>query len=292
MYSAIQANKRNTAIIMAVFLLIIGGLGVLAGYICGDYGVTVTIVIIAALYTLFEYFMASRLAITMSGGREIAKQDCPDLWNAVENLAIASGLPMPRVFIIDDPAPNAFATGRDPQHAYVAATTGLLKIMDKRELTSVMAHEMSHVKNYDIRVSMIVFGLVSAVGLVSDLFLRISWLGSDDDDDHNSGAMMIFGLVAAALAPLIAGLVQLAISRQREYLADSSGALLTRDPDGMVMALVKLQQNAQPMRQQSTAMAHLYINNPLRPGFFGNLLSTHPPLNDRIIRLEQMGKGM
>lgn len=295
MYSAIRANKRNTVIIMAVFLLLIGGLGWLAGWLYGSYSITIAIIVIAALYALFEYFAASRLAVAISGGREITKRDNPLLWNTVENLAITAGLPMPRVFIIDDPAPNAFATGRDPQHAYVAATTGLLEIMDKRELASVMAHEMSHVRNYDIRVSMIVFGLVSAVGLVSDLFLRISLFGSDSDDndnDNDNGSLMIFGIVVAVLAPLIAAMVQLAISRQREYLADSSGALLTRDPEGLIMALNKLQQNSRPMRRQSTATAHLYINNPLRSGFFSNLLSTHPPLNDRIARLQQMGSSM
>lgn len=293
MYSAVEANKRNTVIIMMVFLLIIGGLGALLGYLYGSYSITVVVVIIAACYTLFEYFAASQIAITMSGGREITKQDNPLLWNAVENLAIADGLPMPRVFIIDDPAPNAFATGRDPQHSYVAATTGLLQIMDKRELTAVMAHEMSHVKNYDIRVSMIVFGLVSAVSLVADLFMRMAWFGGDgDSDDDNGSAMLIFGIVAAVLAPIAAALVQLAVSRQREYLADSSGALLTRDPEGLAMALAKLQQYGRPMRKQSTAMAHLYINNPLRPGFFSRIFSTHPPIEDRIARLQKMGGQM
>lgn len=280
--------------IMAVFLLIIGGLGALIGYIYDSYSLTVMILIVAAIYALFEYFAASRLAIAMSGGREITKKDNPLLWNVVENLAIADGLPMPRVFIIDDPSPNAFATGRDPKHSYVAATTGLLQIMDKRELTGVMAHEMSHVKNYDIRVSMIVFGLVSAVGIISDLFIRLSWFGGgdNDNDDDNGTIMMIFGIVAAVLAPIIAALVQLAVSRQREYLADSSAALLTRDPEGLASALGKLQQAGRPMRRQNTAMAHLYINNPLRPGFFSRLFSTHPPIEDRIARLQKMGGKM
>ena len=294
MYSAIRANKRNTVMIMAVFLLIIGGLGALIGYIYNSYSLTAMILIVAAIYALFEYFAASRLAIAMSGGREITKKDNPLLWNVVENLAIADGLPMPRVFIIDDPSPNAFATGRDPKHSYVAATTGLLQIMDKRELTGVMAHEMSHVKNYDIRVSMIVFGLVSAVGIISDLFIRLSWFGGgdNDNDDDNGTIMMIFGIVAAVLAPIMAALVQLAVSRQREYLADSSAALLTRDPEGLASALGKLQQAGRPMRRQNTAMAHLYINNPLRPGFFSRLFSTHPPIEDRIARLQKMGGKM
>ena len=292
MYSAIRANKRNTVIIMMVFLLLIGGLGALAGYLYDDYFITGLVLFIAIIYALIEYFAASRMAISMAGGREIKKQDNPTLWNVVENLAIANGQPMPRVFIIDDPSPNAFATGRNPQHSYVAATTGLLQLMDKRELTGVMAHEMSHVKNYDIRVSMIVFGLVSAVAFISDFFMRMAWFGGDSDDDDNGSAMLIFGLVAAILAPIVAGLVQLAVSRQREYLADSSAALLTRDPEGLAMALRKLQANSRPMRRQNTAMAHLYINNPLRSGFFSRIFSTHPPIEDRITRLQKIGGEM
>lgn len=292
MYSAIRANKRNTVIIMMVFLLLIGGLGALAGYLYDDHFITGIVLFIAIIYALIEYFAASRMAISMAGGREIKKQDNPTLWNVVENLAIANGQPMPRVFIIDDPSPNAFATGRNPQHSYVAATTGLLQLMDKRELTGVMAHEMSHVKNYDIRVSMIVFGLVSAVAFISDFFMRMAWFGGDSDDDDNGSAMLIFGLVAAILAPIVAGLVQLAVSRQREYLADSSAALLTRDPEGLAMALRKLQANSRPMRRQNTAMAHLYINNPLRSGFFSRIFSTHPPIEDRIARLQKIGGEM
>lgn len=292
MYSAIRANKRNTVIIMMVFLLLISGLGALAGYLYDDYFITGIVLFVAIIYALIEYFAASRMAISMAGGREIKKQDNPTLWNVVENLAIANGQPMPRVFIIDDPSPNAFATGRNPQHSYVAATTGLLQLMDKRELTGVMAHEMSHVKNYDIRVSMIVFGLVSAVAFISDFFMRMAWFGGDSDDDDNGSAMLIFGLVAAILSPIVAGLVQLAVSRQREYLADSSAALLTRDPEGLAMALRKLQANSRPMRRQNTAMAHLYINNPLRSGFFSRIFSTHPPIEDRIARLQKIGGEM
>lgn len=295
MYSAIKANKRNTVIIMAVFLMIISALGFLAGYLWDDYFITIMVIVIAAIYALIEYFAASRMAIAISGGHEITKADNPVLWNTVENLAIASGMPMPRVFIIDDPAPNAFATGRDPRHSYVVATTGLLQIMDKRELTGVMAHEMSHVQNYDIRVSMIVFGLVAAIGLMSDILLRMTFLGGRDrnnDNKSSSPVFLILGLVAAILAPIIAALVQLAVSRQREYLADSSAALLTRDPEGLASALSKLQQHSQPMRKQNADMAHMYISNPLKPGLFSRMFSTHPPIGDRIARLQQMGGQM
>lgn len=292
MYSAIKANKRNTVMIMAVFLLIIGVIGFFTGMICEDYSVTVIILIIATIYAVTEYFAASRMAIAVSGGRQIQKQDNPLLWNVVENLSIAEGLPMPKVYIIDDPAPNAFATGRDPQHSYVAATTGLLQIMDKRELTGVMAHEMSHVKNYDIRVDMIVYGLVSAIGLLADIFMRMTIFGGHDDDDDSGGSanifLIAFSLIVAIIAPLVAGLVKLAVSRQREYLADASGALMTRDPEGLASALAKLEQNARPMRRQNSATAHMYIANPLKKSLSGNLFSTHPPIEDRIARLMDM----
>lgn len=292
MYSAIKANKRNTVMIMAVFLLIIGVIGFFTGMICEDYSVTVIILIIATIYAVTEYFAASRMAIAVSGGRQIQKQDNPLLWNVVENLSIAEGLPMPKVYIIDDPAPNAFATGRDPQHSYVAATTGLLQIMDKRELTGVMAHEMSHVKNYDIRVDMIVYGLVSAIGLLADIFMRMTIFGGHDDDDDSGGSanifLIVFSLIVAIIAPLVAGLVKLAVSRQREYLADASGALMTRDPEGLASALAKLEQNARPMRRQNSATAHMYIANPLKKSLSGNLFSTHPPIEDRIARLMEM----
>ena len=282
MYSAISANKRNTVIIIMVFMLIIGGLGLLAGYSYGDSSITIAVIVISAIYALIQYFAAGRLAVSISGGREIKKADNPGLWNTVENLAIADGLPMPRVFIIDDPAPNAFATGRDPEHAYVAATTGILAIMDKRELTAVMAHEMSHVKNYDILVNMIVFGLVSAIGMISDIFIRIS-LFSRSDNNRNGNPMIIIAMI---LAPIVAALVQLAVSRQREYLADASGALLTRDPEGLANALRKLEQYGKPMKRQNTATAHLFFNNPMKSGgFFAKMFSTHPPIEDRVNRL-------
>lgn len=284
MYRAISANKRNTVIIMAVFLLIIGGLGWLAGAIYDDSRMTIIIVIIAAVYALFQYFAASRIALAVNGAHEIQKKDNPELYRIVENLSITDGLPMPKVYIMVDPAPNAFATGRDPKHASVAVTTGLLDIMDKRELGAVLAHEMSHVKNYDILVSMIVFGLVSAIGMICDLFMRIAFYG---DKDSRDSRMMLFGLAAAIIAPLVSLAVQMSISRQREYLADASGSLATRDPEGLAMALEKLKGNARPMQKQNTATAHLFFANPLRAGFFSRIFSTHPPLDERIARLRQ-----
>ena len=294
MYSAIRANKRNTVIIMAVFVALIGVLGYLVGYLADDMTYAVVILICGGVYALIEYFAASSQIIRMSGAVPIKREDNPTLWNTVENLAMTDGLSMPKVYIIDDPAPNAFATGRDPEHASVAATTGLLDLMDKRELNGVMAHELSHVKNYDIRVSMIVFGLTCAIGYISDMLLRVSFYGSGrrSNDDDNNGGGLILGLVGAILAPIVAAFVQLAVSRQREYLADASGALLTRDPDGLASALAKLESNSRPMKRQNNEMAHLYINNPLKSGGISKLFSTHPPIVDRIKRLEDMRDRM
>jgi heat shock protein HtpX len=282
-YKAIAANQRNTVLIMVIFLALIGGLGWVVSYMYGNPWIVVWTLVVAVFYAVLEYFISARMAMAINGGKEIAKQDAPELWRTVENLAIAEGLQMPRVFIIDDSAPNAFATGRNPKHAMVAATTGLLNIMDKRELTAVMAHEMGHVKNYDILVSMIVFGLVSVISLVCDIILRITLFSSSD---NKNPVVMLVGLAALIIAPIVAILVQFAVSRQREYLADASSAMTTRDSEGMIMALTKLRDHAQPMRKQNTSTAHLYIANPLKKGFFSKIFSTHPPLDERIARLQ------
>jgi heat shock protein HtpX len=194
-------------------------------------------------------------------------------------------MPTPKVYIIDDPAPNAFATGRDPKHAIVAATTGLLDIMDDTELEAVLAHEMGHVQNYDIRVSMIAFGLVSVIGLLSDIVLRMFFFGGDRRDSNVNPVVLVIGIIVIILAPIIAAIVQMAVSRQREYLADATGALTTRHPEGLASALGKLQQYGRPMQRQNSASAHLFFNDPLKPGFIAKLFSTHPPLEDRIARL-------
>lgn len=289
MYSAIAANKRNTVIIMAVFVGIIAAIGWAISVMYG-YGTSTLPWIIggALVYALIQYFAASRLAMSMSGAREIQKADNPRLWRIVENLAITEGMPMPRVFIIDDPAPNACATGRNPEHALVAATTGILDIMNDREMTAVMAHEMGHVKNYDIRVSMIAFGLASVIGVMSDIALRMMWFGGDRRDNESNGnpVMLVLGIVVIILAPIVAAMIQMAISRQREYLADATSAMTTRDPEAMVAALQKLEQYSQPMQRQSASTSHLFISNPLKSGTISNLFSTHPPLEKRIARLE------
>ena len=293
MYSAISQNKRNTLIIMAVFVAIIGAVGWAVGYINGaDYSISVTILICGAVYALIQYFMANKLAMAMTGAQEIQKENAPELWRVVENLAIASGMPMPKVYLIADPAPNAFATGRDPQHAIVGATTGLLDIMDKRELEAVMAHEMSHVRNYDIRVSMIACGLVSAIGFLADVAFRMMFYGGGNKDRNSNPIVLIIGLAVIILAPILAAITQMAVSRQREYLADASGALLTRDAEGLASALEKLKAYGKPMQKQASAAANLFMNDPLKPGFFSKMFSTHPPLDERIARLRETATKM
>ena len=272
---------------MAVFVGIITGIGWVVSSFYGDSSITLWVLAGAAIYALIQYFAAGKLAVAMTGAQEIEKKDNPRLYRTVENLSITLGLPMPKVYIINDPAPNAFATGRDPKHAVVAATTGLMDIMDDRELTAVMAHEMGHVQNYDIRVSMIAFGLVSAIGILSDIVIRMFFFGGDRRDNNVNPVVIVLGIVVVVLAPIIAAIVQMAISRQREYLADATGALTTRDSEGMASALSKLQQYGKPMRKQQTSTAQLFISNPLRPGFFANLFSSHPPLEERIKRLQK-----
>ena len=278
--------SRKTVLIIVGFVLLIAAIAGIFAYSYRDPWIAVWTIIIATLYAVFQYFYASSVTVAMTGAKEITKKDNPRFYNIVENLSITTGLPMPKVYIIEDQAPNAFASGRDPKHALVAATTGLIDIMDDKELTAVMAHEMSHVKNYDIRVSMIVFGLVCVVGLISDLAFRMMFYG--DRRRNNEGSPMGYALVliAALLSPLVAAIAQMAVSRQREYLADASAVNITRYPEGMIKALKKLQSHSQPMKSQNIAMESMYINDPLRKGFFNNLLSSHPPIEKRIERLE------
>jgi heat shock protein HtpX len=293
MYRAIARNKRNTVFIILLFVVIIAGLGYLASVIYQNTSIVIITFVIATAYALIQYFAASRLAVSMAGGQEIQKADNPRLYRIVENLAITDGLPMPRVFIVNDPSPNAFATGRDPEHAIVAATTGLLDLMDDAELQGVMAHEMGHVQNYDTRVSMIVFGLVVAIGFIADMFLRFAFFGGGRRNDNGGGGgnpvVLIFGIVAIVLAPVVAAVVQAAISRQREYLADASSAMTTRNPDELASALEKLGQYGRPMRRQNSTMSHLWISDPMNPGMLNKLFSTHPPLADRVARLRKIG---
>ncbi|HEX8390199.1 MAG TPA: M48 family metalloprotease [Candidatus Saccharimonadales bacterium] len=288
MYSAIAANKRNTFLILALFIAIIAALGWVFSAIYGSTGIFWGTLVGAAIYALIQYFIAARMALALNGAKEIKKADNPRLYRIVENLSITNGMPMPKVYIVNDPAPNAFATGRGPEHAHVAATTGILALMDDRELEAVMAHEMGHVQNYDIRVMMIVFGLVSAIGLIADVLVRSFWF-SGDNDRPISPIFLIIGIVAALVSPLIAALVQAAVSRQREYLADATGAMTTRDPEGLASALEKLGSAGTALKRQNTSTAHLFFANPLRKSAFLNIFSTHPPIEQRVARLRTMG---
>ena len=287
MYSAIAANKRKTLLIMALFVVIIGGLGWVVSALYGEPSFLYLALVIGGGYALIQYFAAAKIALAMNGAHEIQKRDNPRYYRIVENLAITTGMPMPKVYIIEDPALNAFATGRDPKHAVVAATTGLLSVMNDSELEAVMAHEMGHVKNYDIRVMMIVFGLVSAIGFIADMILHMMFWRDEDDNVHP--LVIVLGIVAALIAPIVAMFVQLAISRQREYLADGTSVMTTRYPEGMISALKKIRDHGSAVKRQSASTAHLFFANPLRGNSLAKLLSTHPPIEDRIARLEAMG---
>lgn len=289
MYSQIASNKRKTWLIIAVFFVILGMLGWIVSNIYGQPLFLYLAFIIGGVYALIQYFMAAKLAIGMNGAKQIEKRDDPRFYRIVENLAITEGLPMPKVYIINDPAPNAFATGRDPKHAIVCATTGLLAIMDDDELEAVMAHEMGHVKNYDIRVMMIVFGLVSAIGMIADMIMWAMWLGGGDEDNAPNPIFIVLGILAAILAPFAAFLVQMAVSRRREYLADSTAALTTRYPEALARALEKIRDHGSVMRRQNTATAHLFFASPLKGKSLARMFSTHPPVEDRIKRLREMG---
>ena len=291
MYKQIAQNKRRTIFIIIGFVLLIGLIATAFAVWFQDPWIAVWTIVVSIVYAVIQYFAAGSLAVVMTGAEPIAKKDNPRLYNIVENLSITTGLPMPKVYVIQDKAPNAFATGRDPQHAIVAATTGLMDIMDDKELTAVMAHEMSHVKNYDIRVSMIVFGLVCMVGLISDIAFRMVFYGNRRRNNEGSPVGYVLILIAAILSPILASIAQMAVSRQREYLADASAVNITRYPEGMIAALKKLQAQSQPMRSQNTAAAPMYINDPLRKGFFNDLFSTHPPIEKRIERLENGKKN-
>ena len=292
MYSEIAANKRKTLFIMLVFIAVVGVMGwLLSEYISGGApSITIGVLIGSVLYALITYYSGMRMSLAVNGAREIQKSDNPRLWRIIENLAITDGLPMPRVFIMDDPAPNAFATGRDPSHAAVCATSGILDLMTDSELEGVFGHEMGHVKNYDIRVSMIAFALTAVISLIADVLLRLTWFrGSDRENNGGGQVFLILGIVGAVLAPLVATMIQLAISRKREYLADATGALTTRNPEALASALEKIGQAGSTLQRQNSATAHLFFANPLKAGALAGLFSTHPPIADRIARLRSMG---
>ena len=274
---------------MLVFVVIISLLGWLFAWLANNPSILIWCAIISAAYAVFQYFFSDKLAILSAGAKEADEDAHARYFRIASKLAEDAKIPMPRLYVINDSAPNAFATGRDPEHAALAVTTGLLDIMDDRELRAVLGHEMSHVRNYDIRISMITFGLVMLVGLLSDFGLRVLWY-SDRDEEDNSPIGMLFVLIVLVLSPILATIVQMAVSRQREYLADASSASITGDADSMIDALRKLDAHNRPMHQQNVATEAMYISNPLKKSVLSRFFSTHPPIEARIERLESVKK--
>jgi len=295
MYQQIDSNKRKTIILIIIFIVFVLLIGWLYGEITqtGYTGLTVAI-IISLVMTTFSYFAGDKVALATAGAKPITKEENPYVYRLVENLCITAGLAIPKVYIISDPNINAFATGRAPQYASIAITTGAIEKLENEELEGVIAHELSHVKNYDIRLMMVIIVLVGIIALISDWLMRgFFWRKSEDRDRGGQLGviLLIAGIVLAILSPLIAQIIQLAISRKREYLADADGSLLTRYPQGLANALEKIsQENKMPMQKANNATAHLYIANPFgqTKRFLSNLFSTHPPIEERIAKLRQM----
>jgi heat shock protein HtpX len=295
-YKEVDSNKRKSVLFIGLFLIVIVALGWLISAIYNNYIILWLAVIISVVQAMISYYSGDKISLAISGAKEVQKQESPRLFRTVENLSITAGLPMPKVYIIDDEMPNAFATGRDPEHASIAVTRGLLDEMSDNELQGVIAHEMSHIGNYDIRLMMIVVVLVSVIALISDLFIRMRFFGfgrsNRDNGGEGQGILILISVIAMILAPISATLIQLAISRKREFLADSSGVLLTRYPDGLASALEKISEYKEPMRNVSTATSHLYIGDPLgsKESYLSKILSTHPPIAERIAKLKAMEK--
>lgn len=288
MYSEIATNKRKTFLMFVVFALLAGGLSwVLAKYL-GEPVITPFVLLGSAIYALVSYFAATKLALAINGAHEIKRRDNPRLYRIVENLSITEGMPMPRVYVMDEPALNAFATGRNPANSVVCATTGLLDTLNDNELEGVMAHELAHIKNYDIRVSIAAFALVAVVSLLSDIIIRFTWF-RDSDSRQNNQYIFLIGIFAAILAPIAAKLIQLSISRKREFLADATGAFTTRYPEGLASALEKIKNEGSTLRKQHTSTAHLFFENPLEKSNITRFFSTHPPITERISKLRKMG---
>ncbi len=295
-YSAISANIWKSYLILFLFIVFAGTVAYVIGQ-ATDYGPSlgVVIFIVSIIYSWVSYFYSDKMVLATSGAKELKKHDHPALFHLVENLAIGDGMPMPKVYIIDDPSPNAFATGRDPKHAAVAVTTGILERLNKTELEGVLAHELSHVKNYDTRLLAITAVLVGFIALITDLFMRqLFWggLNRSNDNSRAQGIFFIIAIILAVLAPIVASLIQLAVSRKREFLADASGALLTRYPEGLARALEKISSDPKPLRTATNATAHLFIVNPFKgkgfSGWLSGLFSTHPPMEERVKILRSM----
>jgi heat shock protein HtpX len=297
-YDRIGSNRRNTVLLLAVFIIIVGAALVAFGILIGlPYSFTPFLIVPAILYALFSYYASTGVTLAISQAHQVTRDEEPEYYRTVENLCIGAGLPMPKLYIIEDGSPNAFATGRNPNNAVICVTRGLLRKMDHLELEGVIAHELSHIGNYDIRLETLVVVLVGLVALLADFMLRLTIWGagarpSNRGRGGGQAAILIYAvaLLAAILAPIAAQLIQLALSRQREYLADASGALLTRYPEGLASALEKIAGDKDPLEVANKATAHLYIASPLmeHKSWLNNLFSTHPPIEERIKRLRAM----
>ena len=297
-YDRIDANRRNTFLLLLVFVALLAGASIAMGIVLGlPYPFAPLLIIPFLIIALVSYYSSSRVALAISQAREVSKDDEPELFRTVENLCIGAGLPMPKVYVIEDGSPNAFATGRDPDHAAIAVTRGLLEKLDKLELEGVIAHELSHIGNHDIRVMTIIVVLVGLAALMADFALRLTFFGagrrrSNRGRGGGAGVAIIYAiaLLAIILTPIAAQIIRFAVSRQREFLADASAGLLTRHPEGLARALEKISADPDPLEVANKATAHLYINNPLREhkSFLNNMLSTHPPIEERVRLLRAM----
>jgi heat shock protein HtpX len=295
-YSQIAGNKAKTYLILFLFIIFVMGIFLLIGTVLQDsYTYFILGLVISLASSVGSYFYSDKIVLATTGAKPASKDEYFDLYTVVENLSIATGIPMPKVYVMEDASPNAFATGRDPKHAVVCATTGLLERLDRAELEGVIGHELSHIKNYDILLSTVVGVLVGTVGLVADWIMRSMWWGGltrkDDSRDNRNPLLLIFLVVVLLITPIVAMLIQLAISRKREYLADVSGVLATRNPLALAHALRKISQDPHKMHSATTSTAHLFISNPLKKGassWLASLFSTHPPIEERIHILESM----
>lgn len=294
LYTQIASNKRKSFFLtVAVICFVLGVVGLYSYYAYQDFSLVVLAAVLAIPSSVIGYYTGDKIALAVNRAESVSKEQAPELHRIIENLAITAGLPTPRIYIINSPALNAFATGRDPKHASIAVTTGLIETLERAELEGVLAHELSHVQNYDIRFSMLVAIFVGFLVILSDIVTRSMFFGGShrnrDNRENNSQAGAIIAVVSILLliiSPIIAKIIQLAVSRQREYLADSSGALLTRYPEGLASALEKIA-HGEPLETASNATAHLFIANPFSGKKMMNLFSTHPPIEERIKRLRQ-----
>ncbi|HLB60729.1 MAG TPA: M48 family metalloprotease [Patescibacteria group bacterium] len=294
-YQHIASNKQKTYLMMFVFILLAAGVAYLFGEASGYGSSIVGVALVISGFTSFaSYYWSDKIILSLSHARPADPKRDFDFFTVAENIAIAAGLPKPKLYVIDDPSPNAFATGRDPKHAVIVATTGLLQRLERSEIEGVIAHEMAHVQNYDIRMMSVVAVLSGVIVLITDIFMRQLWWGGMRNRDNNRGGGIILALsiLAAILAPIVATLIKLAVSRRREFLADASGAYLTRNPGELASALEKISADPQPLRSASSATAHLYIENPFKvtksKNWYVSMFNTHPPVEERIKRLKSM----